>query len=658
MQGLSEIIALTKHHPTETPETSHHWQGGFSADPARVSSACQSASYLLITPQCGFPLSPAFFTSPHLTSRNPHRSYDQANKQRHAQPVTATKGKTNMSALFTTTDWLSTTSTSPDAKAPQACASCRKMKRKCDKSLPACGLCTRMDRRCDYADPPPPPPPPHQQQQYPGPTADDFAALQLKLLELESRLDHQAGPAAAVASALFSDADAATAFGAVVGSGLGPDHPGSTSAQYPPDVFLDIWAFKALNQSLPRPSVDIPAEVLELLGDSATVQRAVEAYFAGTHAWLPIVSRERIHMGAALAQGGPDLAMLFLAMRLIAAAPDDVAAPGRLLPPLPEVYGAAKRFLSLLEGAGFASLMVLQAMVLVAYFEYAHAVYPAAWLTVASCVRYADFLGLPGLRESNVTLKVPSTWTELEERLRTWWAILVLDRIICLGNGKRYLSPEPDDDMNFPVDDEVWVKKKTSPSFLFLSFFFFLPSPPSRPKKNRKRKKTDRPPGRRPHRPRGPPHRRLPASLDPVPLLLPLPRRPPRRQRRRPRPQDGLGPQQEAEPRHRRGRLPRRRPVLDGGEPAPGRRARLPRAALRAALRRRPAARLLQLPRQHRRPRPHPRGDGAPDPLRRGPRACQRRGRRAGRGAAAAVAVAAPARRPRRRRQRREPARP
>ncbi|EFQ25333.1 fungal specific transcription factor domain-containing protein [Colletotrichum graminicola M1.001] len=361
-----------------------------------------------------------------------------------------------MSALFTTTDWLSTTSTSPDAKAPQACASCRKMKRKCDKSLPACGLCTRMDRRCDYADPPPPPPPPHQQQQYPGPTADDFAALQLKLLELESRLDHQAGPAAAVASALFSDADAATAFGAVVGSGLGPDHPGSTSAQYPPDVFLDIWAFKALNQSLPRPSVDIPAEVLELLGDSATVQRAVEAYFAGTHAWLPIVSRERIHMGAALAQGGPDLAMLFLAMRLIAAAPDDVAAPGRLLPPLPEVYGAAKRFLSLLEGAGFASLMVLQAMVLVAYFEYAHAVYPAAWLTVASCVRYADFLGLPGLRESNVTLKVPSTWTELEERLRTWWAILVLDRIICLGNGKRYLSPEPDDDMNFPVDDEVW----------------------------------------------------------------------------------------------------------------------------------------------------------------------------------------------------------
>ncbi|KAK1994849.1 hypothetical protein LX36DRAFT_583601, partial [Colletotrichum falcatum] len=201
-------------------------------------------------------------------------------------------------------------------------------------------------------------------------------------------------------------------------------------------------------------------EVLVLLGDGAAVQRTVEAYFAGPHAWLPIVSRKRMRMGVALAQGGPDLAMLFLAMRLVTAPPPpaapDVAAPARAPLLLPVHYGAAKRFLSLLEGAGLASLMLLQAMVLVAYYEYAHAVYPAAWATVASCVRYADLLGLPGFRESNIVLKTPSTWTEMEERLRTWWAILVLDRVICLGNKKRYLSPEPDDSVNFPVNDEAW----------------------------------------------------------------------------------------------------------------------------------------------------------------------------------------------------------
>ncbi|GJD02719.1 hypothetical protein ColKHC_11544 [Colletotrichum higginsianum] len=85
-----------------------------------------------------------------------------------------------------------------EAKAPQACGSCKKMKRKCDKALPACGLCARMDRRCDYAEPPPPEP-------HLAPTAHDFAALQLKLLDLESRLNQggiNPGPSSGVPAVL------------------------------------------------------------------------------------------------------------------------------------------------------------------------------------------------------------------------------------------------------------------------------------------------------------------------------------------------------------------------------------------------------------------------------------------------------------------------
>ncbi|KAJ0160400.1 hypothetical protein CTA2_8029 [Colletotrichum tanaceti] len=51
-------------------------------------------------------------------------------------------------------------------------------------------------------------------------------------------------------------------------------------AQFPPDVFLDIHTFECLNQVLPRPVIDIPAEVLNLIGDGATVQHTVNAYFA------------------------------------------------------------------------------------------------------------------------------------------------------------------------------------------------------------------------------------------------------------------------------------------------------------------------------------------------------------------------------------------
>ncbi|RYP20384.1 hypothetical protein DL765_002842 [Monosporascus sp. GIB2] len=62
------------------------------------------------------------------------------------------------------------------AKANQACHSCKRQKRKCDKAMPSCGLCSRMSRTCDYSDIPP------------APTAEDIMGLQLKLLELESRL--------------------------------------------------------------------------------------------------------------------------------------------------------------------------------------------------------------------------------------------------------------------------------------------------------------------------------------------------------------------------------------------------------------------------------------------------------------------------------------
>ena len=62
-------------------------------------------------------------------------------------------------------------------KAAQACMSCRKQKRKCNKALPACALCERMNRHCDYSDTSPPP------------TSEDFNALRMKLMELESRLN-------------------------------------------------------------------------------------------------------------------------------------------------------------------------------------------------------------------------------------------------------------------------------------------------------------------------------------------------------------------------------------------------------------------------------------------------------------------------------------
>ncbi|KAL0935125.1 fungal specific transcription factor domain-containing protein [Colletotrichum truncatum] len=337
-----------------------------------------------------------------------------------------------------------------DGKAPQACGNCKRQKRKCDKAFPSCGLCSRMERCCDYAEP-----------QKPAPTAEDFAALQLKLVELEDRLKNASSETSSVSRNGVGQGHYGSSSGASMGglasppasasSGLEPLWEQQSAVQFPPDVFLDIVTYECLNQPVPKPSIDIPADVLEHLSDETAVQTSIGAYFATIHPWLPIISKKRMQMGVILSQGGPDPAMLSLAMVLMTTHPTQ----GLSCAQMPK-YRSAKRFVSLLEHSGATSLMVLQSMVLIAYFEYAHGIYPAAWITIGSCVRYADFLGLPGFHEGNILLSSPTTWTELEERKRTWWAILILDRFICIGNKKRYLSPEPLEHESFPADDKAW----------------------------------------------------------------------------------------------------------------------------------------------------------------------------------------------------------
>jgi len=149
----------------------------------------------------------------------------------------------------------------------------------------------------------------------------------------------------------------------------------------------------------------VPPEVVEILSHGNAVQDAAAQYFDGVHRWFPIISRKRMTLGIALWEGGPDLAMLFLAMKLITAFPHHgsggVESCGMNGNP---VYAASKRFLGLLEASGNVSLLHLQAMVLVTLYEFGHGIYPAAWMSVAACARYADMIGIPSFKESSVVL--------------------------------------------------------------------------------------------------------------------------------------------------------------------------------------------------------------------------------------------------------------
>jgi hypothetical protein len=75
------------------------------------------------------------------------------------------------------------------------------------------------------------------------------------------------------------------------------------------------------------------------------------------------------------------------------------------------------------------SIHVLQAGILITFYELGQAIYPAAYLSVGSCARYGLALGIDKL-----SLIPPSegdasqAWNEQEESRRVWWAVLIFDR--------------------------------------------------------------------------------------------------------------------------------------------------------------------------------------------------------------------------------------
>jgi hypothetical protein len=66
-------------------------------------------------------------------------------------------------------------------------------------------------------------------------------------------------------------------------------------------------------------------------------------------------------------------------------------------------------------------------MLLTLIYELGHAIYPAAYMSIGSCVRLALALELEKQRQ----LDLDSSQYDLEdqeERRRVWWAVIILDR--------------------------------------------------------------------------------------------------------------------------------------------------------------------------------------------------------------------------------------
>ena len=120
------------------------------------------------------------------------------------------------------------------------------------------------------------------------------------------------------------------------------------------------------------------------------VRDAACEFFEYIHAWMPFISKKRFYD-------------LYLPSQFQYRS--DVAIQN------PTSHKCAKS-----SGSSIISLPVLQAAVLLALYEFGHAIYPAAYLSVEACARYAHALGIncSGLLQIRRVL----TLVEGEERRR------------------------------------------------------------------------------------------------------------------------------------------------------------------------------------------------------------------------------------------------
>ena len=186
--------------------------------------------------------------------------------------------------------------------------------------------------------------------------------------------------------------------------------------------FLDPEVFQHAQLQLPTLLINslVTDEITATVGGTADIRTIAQKHFSTVHAWMPIVSKIQFYrlLPRRLTYNRAELHLLLLAMKLSGDVP--------MQTPCTELYSLTKHFQHSVESSGIFSLLVLQAGIFIACYELGHGVYPAAFLSISSCARYAMALGVDSSVGEHLDPKIETL--DLEECRRVWWAILAMDR--------------------------------------------------------------------------------------------------------------------------------------------------------------------------------------------------------------------------------------
>ncbi|KAK9234997.1 hypothetical protein V1525DRAFT_452332 [Lipomyces kononenkoae] len=175
--------------------------------------------------------------------------------------------------------------------------------------------------------------------------------------------------------------------------------------------------------------------IVQKLG-ALTPQDALSAYCRAVEPWFPIVSISRLRSRLPLTwdEAPLDVALLCQSIILLTASPPSSPEDSNEPSEFKSLYLHTKSTMTLAEGLGINSFLIVQSKVLVTLFEIAHGFYLSAYISIGATVRAADLLQIqPGVNTS------PSysldDVAKPEERALIWCGILILDRYTAVESG-------------------------------------------------------------------------------------------------------------------------------------------------------------------------------------------------------------------------------
>jgi Fungal specific transcription factor domain len=227
---------------------------------------------------------------------------------------------------------------------------------------------------------------------------------------------------------------------------------------FPNVYFLDREVFDHSKIRIPQTDFQLDATVLEAFKDADAISAS---FFSWVHLWMPIVPIEKwkAQLTGPLVRPRIDVKILLFAMKLVLWAPGPSP---ELREPRRQDYFTLKDLCLQAEMAGMLSLELLQALILLTIYEYSHAIYPAAYISIGACARYGQAMGIDKQRQVEIDAQ-KFDLEEQEERRRVWWSVVILDRMISRSS----TTPEPRPDDLLPVHDQAWDDGKIDPSRIY-----------------------------------------------------------------------------------------------------------------------------------------------------------------------------------------------